>query len=137
MYEVIAQEGRAERTYLSLESVNNIHIQHISPKIGLSEQIKYNTNRFVKKLMVFQLLATTETVIMEPVMNLEVITDADRMSFVVSDLSRRRADISELTSRGQSRVRISVFFIENVFEDDDLSRRWRSIPAKNLKKISI
>jgi len=87
--------------------------------------------------MVFQLLATTETVIMEPVMNLEVITDADRMSFVVSDLSRRRADISELTSRGQSRVRISVFFIENVFEDDDLSRRWRSIPAKNLKKISI
>ena len=37
-------------------------------------------------------------------MDLEVMTDETNMSYVMSDLSRKRADILEFTTRGQSRV---------------------------------
>lgn len=56
-----------------------------------------------------QLLGLTETIIMEPIMNLNVITDDERVGLIMSDLSKRRAGICEFTSRGHSRVRISVF----------------------------
>lgn len=38
-------------------------------------------------------------------MNLNVITDEKQLGGIMSDLSRRRADICEFTSRGHSRVR--------------------------------
>lgn len=41
---------------------------------------------------------------MEPVMNLEVITDEKNMPYVMSDLSRKRAEILDFSTRGQSRV---------------------------------
>lgn len=43
---------------------------------------------------------------MEPIMKLEVITDEKNMSYVMSDLSRRRAEILDYLTRGESRVSI-------------------------------
>lgn len=37
-------------------------------------------------------------------MQLEVVTSEDTLSLVISDLSRRRAQIQEISSRGQSKV---------------------------------
>ncbi|XP_065207063.1 ribosome-releasing factor 2, mitochondrial [Planococcus citri] len=51
-----------------------------------------------------KLLSQTNTILMEPVMDLEVITDEKNMPLVMSDLSRKRSDILDFTTRGQSRI---------------------------------
>ncbi|XP_012255171.2 ribosome-releasing factor 2, mitochondrial [Athalia rosae] len=51
-----------------------------------------------------KLLQTGGTILLEPIMQLEVVTSHATLSQVISDLSRRRAKIQEVTSRGQSKI---------------------------------
>lgn len=49
----------------------------------------------------------TKTVLVEPIMRLEVVADDKHSSFVMSDLSHRRAEILDFSSRGHVRVRFN------------------------------
>ena len=51
-----------------------------------------------------KLLEVGKTHLLEPVMNLEIVTNEDNSSAVLADLSRRRAVIQEISSRGRSKV---------------------------------
>ena len=52
-----------------------------------------------------QLLTYAQTAITEPYMRLEVITNEERIHFVMSDLSTRRAEVLKFDTRGETRVR--------------------------------
>lgn len=51
-----------------------------------------------------KLLEVNGTHLLEPVMNLQVVTNEQNSSAVLADLSRRRAVIQEISSRGHSKV---------------------------------
>lgn len=58
------------------------------------------------------MLKSASTVLLEPIMNVEVVTDDDNSSSVLSDFGRRRGLIQEITTRSNNRVfnfMISVF----------------------------
>lgn len=62
-------------------------------------------------IQLLQLLRSGGTILLEPVMQLEVVTTQETLSVVISDLSRRRAQIQQVSSRGQSKVRDSNLLI--------------------------
>jgi elongation factor G len=51
-----------------------------------------------------KLLEMGNTHLLEPIMNLEIVANEDNSSAVLADLSRRRAVIQEISSRGHSKV---------------------------------
>ncbi|XP_015513213.1 ribosome-releasing factor 2, mitochondrial [Neodiprion pinetum] len=51
-----------------------------------------------------KLLRTGGTMLLEPIMQLEVVTSEETVSLVISDLSRRRAQIQQIGSRGRSKI---------------------------------
>jgi elongation factor G len=55
-----------------------------------------------------KLLEVNGTQLLEPIMNLQVVTDEQNSTGVLADLSRRRAVIQEISSRGHSKV-LDVF----------------------------
>ncbi|CAH1098507.1 unnamed protein product [Psylliodes chrysocephalus] len=57
--------------------------------------------------LVQKMLREIGTSIMEPIMNLEIVTPAEHLSIVMADLTRRRAIISNVGVRGNSKLVIS------------------------------
>ncbi|XP_050420605.1 ribosome-releasing factor 2, mitochondrial [Adelges cooleyi] len=53
---------------------------------------------------VHKLLKTAQTKLLEPVMNVEVVTDEENSSIVISDFGRRRGSIQDITNRSNNRV---------------------------------
>lgn len=53
-----------------------------------------------------KLLNQSNVVLLEPIMQLEVVCTSDYVSTVISDLSRRRANVNQVGTRGHSRVSI-------------------------------
>jgi elongation factor G len=51
-----------------------------------------------------KLLEVNGTHLMEPIMNLEVVTDENNSSAILADLSHRRAVVQEISNRGHSKV---------------------------------
>ena len=61
-----------------------------------------NSEYIMPKL--FQAVGSADTLLMEPIMYVEVVINEEHQSVVSADLSRRRADILEVDDRLNQRV---------------------------------
>lgn len=49
-------------------------------------------------------MKTASTILMEPIMKVEVVTDDANSSAVISDFGRRRGSVQDITTRSNNRV---------------------------------
>lgn len=62
-----------------------------------------------------KLLRQTGCKLLEPLMSIQIIVPGDRLSAVLSDLAKRRAESSEIVVRGENRVKmIQTYFVTNI-----------------------
>lgn len=73
-----------------------------------------------------KLLRTGGTILLEPVMQLEIVTSQETLSQVISDLARRRAQIQEVATRGQSKI---VYALTPLSELLGYSRHLRTLTS--------
>lgn len=59
-----------------------------------------------ESLHLLQMLTAGGAVLLEPIMMLEVVTDENYLSSILSDLSRRRTVIKNIDTRGTHKVNI-------------------------------
>lgn len=69
-----------------------------------------------------QILIETGTRLLEPIMNLEIVVSANKLSAILADLSRKRAIIGDILHKGQNKVifqyqcfDVNTFLRETIF----------------------
>lgn len=72
------------------------------------------------------MLKETGSKILEPIMQLEIVTDEQNLSAVLADLSRRRANIQQIDVRGKNKI---VQSLAPLAELMDYSKDLRTITS--------
>lgn len=59
----------------------------------------------------------SESIILEPIMNLEIVTTNDYSSAVLADLNQRRCEIQNVDIRGENKVDNNISYISDFFRN--------------------
>lgn len=95
-----------------LSSAVNQCVQKVNVFHLIFNNISNNFHEFIIYKHLKQLLKSAETVLLEPIMSIEVVTDDNNSSSVISDFGRRRGFTQDITTRSNNRV-FNMFIIYN------------------------